>query len=105
MKWEIKTQQSTKYYSVNNVQLIMENCVLKNKKKIAESIHSGKNKQVCSWVECESVLVKIDNFISKMENKLEYNPRKTANWICEGENVDDKHYGLIYSIQNNLYFS
>ena len=104
MKWKIKYPNESVYVSTN-VSLVMKNCQLKNSRKIAEKIYSGKSKEVCAWVNCEDVkIVNESQLKSKNSKKISYNPRKRPFWFSEKEeNLDGHFFESLVSVDKQLY--
>tara|TARA_R110000765_G_scaffold30165_2_gene71475 strand:+ start:11324 stop:11728 length:405 start_codon:yes stop_codon:yes gene_type:complete len=104
MKWQIKEQDGTIHFvDPENYRLVMENCSLTNQKGTAKKIFEGENKSVCSWINCNKVLVYNDQGIGGEEKILSYNPKITPNWVYQGENVDGEFFGAIYTGKRKLY--
>jgi len=55
MQWQIRNDGFDEYYSPDTVQLLMHQCHLRNKPKIAQEIFDGERKRVCAWIECDHV--------------------------------------------------
>ena len=102
LKWKIEnleTKQS-EYRCPKEVSLILKGCTLKNNKKAAEVIFSGKSKRVCSWVLCEEVIISEAKLIiafDMLSKDISYNPRVEPYWREDGENVDGKKYDELYT--------
>lgn len=93
--WQIKSKNGVSYFDPYEVTLIMFNCKLKNRRSVAERIYSGeRNKSVCAWVECSSVIVAQDLYDSgwcKLEDAeyFEFNPRQNPFWIDSFGDIAD----------------
>lgn len=90
------------YYDPSLVQLWMKNGTLVNHPKVAQKIHDGANKTVCSWIECEHIQVYGESTKAlwlKSSDAIEarYNPRKKPNWMVNGEIADKKVYRLLFT--------
>lgn len=109
MKWKIEGPLGVEYHSPTGVQLIMENCQLKNNRKTAEKIFNGMNKDVCAWIICDSIIIRFE--LRKFEkvsfdSKLKYNPRIHPYWTDNtGNDVDNKKYDRIVSVDYGLFSS
>jgi hypothetical protein len=108
MKWKVEDENGTEYHNPQNVMLIMNNCILKNNKKVAESIFNGENKSVCAWILCEFMEIFFctgDNPSPEINStQLLYNPRKMPHWTYDNSiNLDNTEYENIYSVGNQLF--
>ena len=104
LKWKVeRPEKETEYLDPNEVQLVLRNCELKNNQKSAQEIFQGDYKKVCSWVLCESVEIKRNDFSSHSENQIRYNPRVQPNWLLNGENVDGQKFDTIISDGRRLF--
>jgi len=107
MKWKIEGPLGVEYHDPNLVQLVMNNCQLKNNKKTAQKIFDGTHKTVCAWVLCDSVSI---NYLDTPHyevlyglNQIKYNPRVSPNWMLNDYNYDSFKLAHIVSIGNKLY--
>lgn len=110
MKWKVESENGVEYHSPNNTMLIMDNCILKNNKKISQSIFNGENKSVCAWILCEKIEIVFctgDKPSPEINStQLLYNPRKIPHWTCDNSlNLDNKEYENIYSVGNQLFIN
>ena len=98
-KWQIKNGKEVKFYDPDEVDIIMKNCRLKNRRQIAEKIFAGENKSVCAWIEAESVWVHPKTrVVSENIVNISYNPKKSPFWTNEdGDNLDDNRYALLHT--------
>lgn len=104
LKWKVERPgKETEYLDPNDIQLVLRNCVLKNNQKSAQEIFQGDYKKVCSWVLCESMEIKKNDFSSQSENQIRYNPRVQPNWLLNGENVDGEKFDTIISDGRRLF--
>lgn len=107
MKWKIEGPLGVEYHSPTEVQLIMENCQLRNNRKVAEKIFNGMNKDVCAWIICDSIIIRFERFEKVwVKNRLKYNPRKKPYWTDYKDNdVDNKKFDKVVSVDYGLYTS
>ena len=106
MKWKVEYPNNVvEYYSPDDVQLIMYDCIVKNNPRTAKKIFNGENKQVCSWILCEKIIINDSITLNNTENRLSYNPRVTPNWGYGDKNVDNESFVELYTINNKVYFS
>ena len=100
------------YYDPEMSYLYMENARLYNNCKVAQRIHGGRNKTVCSWIECDNVKATgllgslfSDDPIPDEDGKteLKYNPRNNPHWLENGENVDFKRYSRLFTIDSRVF--
>jgi hypothetical protein len=106
MKWKVQYPGgSVEYYSPSDVQIIMQECTLKNYKNVAKKIHEGSNKTVCAWVLCRILNIRKSNFIQAdtIGEVVKYNPRVEPNWVLGGENADGLSIDKLVSVDFNLY--
>ena len=104
MKWKVTDKDGNNvYYDPEQVQLVMEGCVFKNNKKIAQKIFDGSHKMVCSWISCDNI--KIMSEISDIDTtrQVKYNPRIQPNWVLDGNIIDDCEYSLLSTHNKNVY--
>ena len=84
MHWQINDslQETIQYYAPNEVQLVMLDCKLVNRKATALRINQGADKQVCAWVECDKLNVLKTNWTlsESIVLPIYYNPRKSVHW-------------------------
>ena len=104
LKWKVEhPDKQPEYLDPNEVQLVLRNCELKNNQTSSQKIFDGANKRVCSWVLCESMEIKRNDFLSHSENQIRYNPRVQPNWLLNGENVDGEKFDTIISDGRRLF--
>jgi hypothetical protein len=108
MKWQIKYPDGKILYeNPDNVNLVLNNCMLKNNKKTAEKIFEGQNKQVCAWILCESVSISrnINENKSILEGvQIKYNPKLVPNWVSvDGKNIDNSFFSEIRTYGNKIF--
>jgi hypothetical protein len=77
---------------------------LVNHQATAKKIHEGANKTVCSWIECDGIVIEClksethSGWSSKNGgDEAKYNPRINPNWMVNGKIADSKHYNLLYT--------
>ena len=114
MKWQVKTPLGiVKYFDPKNTRLILKNCILKNNKRIAQTIFSGENKSVCARVLCEDISITTDILIRTNKTpfgldpdmQVRYNPRVTPNWVHKDKNVDGCKFIELVSVDKNLFIT
>jgi hypothetical protein len=104
LKWKVELPgEQMEYLDPNEVQLVLRNCELKNNQKSAQEIFQGDYKKVCSWVLCESVEIKTNDFSTHSENQIRYNPRVQPNWLMNDKNVDGEKFDTIISDGRRLF--
>lgn len=104
MKWKIESKSGVEYHYPCEVQLILNNCVLKNNRKTAEKIFNGMNKDVCAWIICDSISIKHEKFDKVwVKDKLTYNPRKNPYWVYNNFEADNDRFDEITTIDYGLY--
>lgn len=104
-KWKIDYGDNIVYYSIDEVFLIMNNCLLKNNQKIANKIFNGANKNTCAFIVCDNIeiILKTDSFLEKNDLELKYNPRIKPYWVFNDINYDNKIIPQLYTVNNKVY--
>jgi hypothetical protein len=111
MKWQITSPcGNIEYFDPVETQLTLKGCVLKNHKKVAQTIFNGANKTVCAWVLCEEIEINtLGNFVQAdnkdQSNRVRYNPRVTPNWVFDGVVVDGCKFEQLVSVDRGLYIT
>ena len=105
MKWKVQYNDGrVEYHHPAEVQLVLHNCIMKNNRKTADKIFTGKTtKVVCAYVLCERVEILTEDFIPQTTSHLKYNPRVLPFWNLDGMNVDGNKYEEIFSVDYKLY--
>jgi hypothetical protein len=106
MKWKIERPDGViSYHSPEDVQLIMNVCVLKNQKSTALKIFNGSNKTVCSWILCESIEILTNGVSTHLSDseRVSYNPRISPNWIYRGSIADGMRFDKLITSGNKVY--
>ena len=71
-------------------------CKLRNQPALARKIHEGADKDVCAWVDCESVDVLPAT--AGGGDPVLYNPRRVPYWTNEsGDNLDNRKFDTLIS--------
>ncbi len=91
------------YYDPSLVQLRLMNGKLVNHPKVAQHIHDGANKTVCSWIECDSVYPLQESLSTAGATEARYNPRWKPNWMVNGEIADSNIYDLLYTVGKRVF--
>jgi len=106
MKWKVQyTDGTIEYHSPADVQLIMQDCNLKNHKKTAQKIFDGGEKVVCAWILCKSLEIKTKDFTQAdlTGERVRYNPRVTPHWMLNDENVDGLPVDKLVTVDYGVY--
>lgn len=103
--WQIKdSANNVTYIDPNFAKLTLTNCKLHNSRKVAEGIHSGKEKTVCSWIECESISIRYEEFYENYQNEISYNPKIKPHWTNKKEeNIDNKFFERLITNGRKVY--
>lgn len=102
-KWKIEYPNSEpKYLNPDEVNLIMEGCLLKNYKKTAQRIYEGANKTVCSWIICNNIIINPPKPHLEGET-VSYNPRVKPHWVYEGDDADNFTFNTLISSGREIY--
>ena len=106
MKWKITyPDNKVVYYSPEDVQLVMDNCIFKNQKKTAQKIFDGGDKVVCAWVLCDNIEILTNPIYGDVSTQVKYNPRVQPNWLCDGVIMDNTNVGRLYTINRGIYLN
>jgi hypothetical protein len=94
------------YVNPTTHKLIMRGCRLYVNEKLATRIFTGeqKKKKPCAYVICESFEV-VPNDYQMKGDELEYNPRKSPNWVTGGEVVNGQTFDTIHTEGARVYIS
>lgn len=104
MKWKVEHPDGrVEYHHPTDVQLVMEDCLLRNHRKTAKRIFDGAEKTVCAWVLCKSIQIRKGDFYLDNEHRLRYNPRVQPNWLLGNKIVDGERFEGIFSVDYGLY--
>jgi hypothetical protein len=108
MKWRIEntTTKYVRYYAPNEVQLVIHDAKLRNQPATAKKIHAGADKEICAWIECTKLTVVpllSLNFSQLTNAMLSYNPRKVPYWTNGKENLDNKVYKRLVTLDKAIY--
>lgn len=104
MKWKVQFPNGYVYYfRPTDVQLVMEDCILKNSRSTALKIHSGEsNKTVCAWILCDSIKIRTTDFMEDNFQQVKYNPRVLPYWNKDGMDMDGSKIKEMYSVDYKL---
>ena len=107
MKWKITTKIPNEklYLDPDEVILELVNCKLHNNKSQADIIYEGGHKRVCSWIECDDIiLLSCKPADESYGEHIHYNPRIHPFWYDEtGNDVDGKTYDKMITYKNKVY--
>ena len=102
-KWKIEYPNlKPQYFEPDEVNLVLEGCLLKNYKKVSQRIFDGAHKTVCSWVICDKVT--INEPTPHLEGKVvSFNPRIKPHWVFEGKDADNQTFKFLVSKGRELF--
>lgn len=104
MKWKVTYPDGkAEYYEPSEVQLIMEDCFLRNQRGTAQKIYEGAEKSVCAWIECAKITITNKITEDGLGEQVSYNPRTIPHWICKGINADGTRLDSIISFERELF--
>lgn len=107
MKWKITTKipNDKIYLDPENVILELVNCKLHNNRESANEIFEGGHKRVCSWVECDDILIlSYDTPQEYYGENIHYNPRIKPHWFDElGNDLDGQIFEKLITYKNKVY--
>lgn len=105
--WQIKyiKTNEVKYVHPNDCIITLYNCVLQNNRKVADKIYMGHNKDVCSWVKCQSYALDFDEIPSWCTH-LRYNPKVLPYWHTHtGRNIDGDAFDLLHLTSKGVFYN
>ena len=105
-KWQLKDSEgNVTYVDPASVNFTLTKCKLHNRAKVAKGIFDGAEKTVCSWIECENVMVRYDDFPENFfHNEVSYNPRVAPFWRnLAGENIDGQYFEVLETKGRKVY--
>ena len=106
MKWKVEHPNGmVEYLSPDDVQLVMNGCVLKNHKKTATKIFEGSHKTVCAWILCDEITVLSETKIMDNLQQVKYNPRVQPNWVIDGEIADNSRVEKLHTLGKGVFVS
>ena len=109
MKWKLTDNEgNVQFLDPNEVTITLNGAKLVNRKSTAKKIFDGAHKEVCAWVEADSVNVHVQKpssrlMMSTSTPKVSYNPRITPNWVLNGEDVDKQTFGRLYTVGRDIH--
>lgn len=96
LKWQVKYPNGVvKYYNPTDVNLLLHRCKLINHRAMAERICAGEHKDVCAWIECDSIDYIFEPnglaFLTlKEDHPIRYNPKVRPYWTNKNdEDIDN----------------
>lgn len=108
--WQIKHKEKNKiidvtYYDPYKYQLILKDCELINKPKVAAQIFQSKVRDVCGWVKCFNFSVAENKFDLHKFKKLVYDPKIKTFWHFENENknIDGEKFNELITIEKRVF--
>ena len=108
--WQIRSEAGVSYYRPAEVQLSMLRCVLKSNKKKAAKVYTEQKRDVCGWVECESLFIKHITFVDEPVSveglpRMVYDPKINPHWKVDGDsdNYDMLKVDKVISSGNHLF--
>jgi len=113
LHWQISWNHNGKrtsymYVNPSESNIEMFNCKLVNKKNAAKRVHAAGKKDVCGWVECESVrMIEPDRYSVDNLEQLRYNPIVEPSWRREWDDNtwdwDDHTFDYLATNGNKVY--
>jgi hypothetical protein len=111
LHWQVRNNDTVKYYDPKLYQLELGNCKLISKINTAQKVFDAGVKNVCGWVECEKYWVlNTERHISIPTDNLErlfYNPIKDIHWRRSSDNGefiwDHSRFASLITGQNRIY--
>jgi hypothetical protein len=106
-KWKLTTKVPGEviYLEPDEVILELVNCKLYNSKLQANRIYEGAHKRVCSWIECEDVLILGYNpSDDKYGEPIHYNPKSNPYWTDkDGNDIDGNSFQTLITKGNKVF--
>jgi hypothetical protein len=107
MKWKITTKipKEKIYLDPEKVILELVNCKLHNNRTQADKIFEGGHKRVCSWVECDDILILAAELPDEYYGtQIHYNPKKYPHWVdSNGHDLDGYRIDKLITKGNKIY--
>lgn len=107
MKWQLRNKKEDllEYYDPEVFSYNIRNGKLNNSHKVAERIHEGENKTVCSWISFESGSRDLSDFNRQSTVRISYNPRLKPHWTAyDYDDVNlDGFEGNLFIINKSVY--
>lgn len=100
MKWQLRNKVDgiLEYYSPSEFVYTITNGKLNNRKNVANQIHGGSNKTVCSWISFPSGSQDLSDFNRQECVKISYNPKVKPHWVC-----NDIPYSDLDGFEGDIY--
>lgn len=104
LKWKVTNPNGdVSYYDPNDYQFEMGGCMLKNRKKTSTKIYEGSNKEVCSFIYCDDLIIHKEKLILGKSEHIRFNPRVKPFWFNErGEDVDGCFFDVLFTEGNKV---
>lgn len=82
--WQVEGPDGVEYYDPNKHSLVLKDCRLSNRRKVAEKVFSSQLRDVCGYAVCESVDV-VEGVLEPEGRVVHFDPKVAPYWIVEGE--------------------
>jgi len=106
-KWKIKTRKKDEYIYLDPSECALKliGCRLYNNREQSNKIYEGGHKKVCSWIECDEIVVMYYSLEDiAFGEQIHYNPRKHPYWVDnKGNNLDGMEYDVLITNKNKVY--
>ena len=112
MKWKVVyPDKHVEYHDPSQVLLLMTGAKLRNQKSTALKIFNGADKEVCAWIECNTLLI-IDSapmgpvmrsIQASGNTTVSYNPKKKPYWVMNETNVDNHTYDNVVTVDKQVH--
>lgn len=113
LHWRIENVKTKEvnFYNPEQFTFTFLGCFLRNQKATARKINQGANKEVCAWIECDSVVVTpllepADlplEYIADNLTQVCYNPKVAPNWRVNDENADSKRFDKLVTFGSKVF--
>lgn len=105
MKWQLRNKKEgiLKFFDTDEFYYIVVDGKLNNSRKVAEQIHGGSNKTVCSWISFSDGFMSNDTIPGL--TRISYNPKINPFWSAveyDQSNIDGFE-GTIFIKNKSLY--
>lgn len=109
--WQIKhrvgRQHSSQYVNPADNQLILYDCELINKSRIAQRVFDRQVRDVCGWIKCQEYEICSKEIDLSQYRRLKYDPKIITNWHFaddENKNIDGKKFDELITFEKGVYF-
>jgi hypothetical protein len=107
--WQVRHPDGSKtYHRPESTCILMNDCYLRNSRRVAERIHAGARKSVCAWVLCRRISITENcemgpQTYDNLPTEVRFNPRVMPHWHdANGTDLDGTRWCGIVSMDRQL---